>query len=340
MPSVGPESPGSGDLSPEPVVQLAISFMAAKHLFAAVDIGLFAALADGPVNLDVLTQRVGIPRRTTRISADAMVALGLVERHGDRYANAAVADVFLSGKTPADLRPFVRLMSMRYGGWENFEAALRAGSGSGFITHLKPDEQQIFSDGVEAVTAGSAHALVERYDFAQHKALLDVGGGTGSFLLPVLGRYPDLDCALLELPSVAAIARHRLAQLSLADRVRVFEADLLSDPIPDGFDLFLLANVVHVFSPEQNQDILSRIGRHAAAGTRLLLVDFWTGPTHTEPVFAAVMAGEFLLAGGEGDVYSEDDVHDWLGATGWELLERRPLAGPASLIVAQRTSRA
>jgi hypothetical protein len=48
------------------------------------------------------------------------------------------------------------------------------------------------------------------------------------------------------------------------------------------------------------------------------------------------MAGAFLLVSGEGDVYSAEEVHDWLQATGWRLLERKPLAGPSSLIVAEK----
>jgi hypothetical protein len=67
-----------------------------------------------------------------------------------------------------------------------------------------------------------------------------------------------------------------------------------------------------------------------------LLADFWTDPTHTQPVFAALMAGEFFLASGEGDVYSENEIGDMLAATGWAMTGRRPLTGPASLVVAER----
>ena len=51
-------------------------------------------------------------------------------------------------------------------------------------------------------------------------------------------------------------------------------------------------------------------------GTALLLVDFWTNPSHTEPVFAALMAGEWLTASGEADCYSVQDVEEWLQRTG------------------------
>ena len=79
------------DVTPDLIFQVANGFMAAKHLFVANEIGLFEALADAPATLDDLAQRTGIPRRTLRILADAMVALGFLERQGDLYQNSLVA---------------------------------------------------------------------------------------------------------------------------------------------------------------------------------------------------------------------------------------------------------
>ena len=72
-------------VTPDPIIQLAMGYMASKHLFVANEIGLFQHLAAGPATLDELAQQTGVPRRTVRISADAMVALSLVEWHGDQY---------------------------------------------------------------------------------------------------------------------------------------------------------------------------------------------------------------------------------------------------------------
>lgn len=95
--------------------------------------------------------------------------------------------------------------------------------------------------------------------------------------------------------------------------------------------------MIHVFTPEHTRGLLERVHASALPGTRLLLVDFWTNPAHTQPVFAALMAGEWLMGRGEGDVYSEDEIRDLLTSTGWTMTERRPLTGPASLVVAEHS---
>jgi hypothetical protein len=96
------------DLTPEPIFQVASGFLAAEHLFVAAEIGLFEKLAQGPATLEEMGQRTGIPRRTLRITADAMVALNFLERQGERYRNGPVAATFLAGTGQPDLRPFLR----------------------------------------------------------------------------------------------------------------------------------------------------------------------------------------------------------------------------------------
>jgi hypothetical protein len=77
-------------VTPDAIFQATTGFMAAKHLFVASEVGLFAHLAPGPTTLDTLAQRTGVPQRTLRILANAMVALGFVEKHGEHYQNGPV----------------------------------------------------------------------------------------------------------------------------------------------------------------------------------------------------------------------------------------------------------
>ena len=41
------------------------------------------------------------------------------------------------------------------------------------------------------------------------------------------------------------------------------------------------------------------------------------------------MAGEFAVHLRNGDVYSVDEVREWLAATGWRFVEHRPAGRPA-----------
>jgi len=307
--------------------------MAAKHLFAANELGLFEALADSPTTIEGLAARVGLTQRAARISADAMVALGLLERDGDTYRNSVEAAQFLAGRGPADLRPFLRFWDrISYPAWQGLASALATGPSSE-IFDLDDELQAIASAGIEAVLAGPAHALPHAYDFSGHRRLLDVGGGTGSWSIAVAQKNPHLQATVLERPVVAEFAGERIASAGLADRIDAVVGDA-AEPLPEGYDVLLAANLVHYWSPEQNHEFLHRARAAVQMGVTLLLADFWTDPTHSQPVHAALMAGEFAVHIANGDVYSVDEAKSWLADTGWRYVGTEPLAGPQSLIVA------
>jgi O-methyltransferase domain len=133
---------------------------------------------------------------------------------------------------------------------------------------------------------------------------------------------------------VTEIAEQKLAGSPVAKRVSVTAGNAFEDELPGGHDAVLLANVIHYFLPERNVELVRRIRAAVEPGTRLLLVDFWTDPTHTQPLPAVLMAAEFLTQVG-GDVYSEEEMNGWLTEAAWRPVNKLPLAGPISVIVAE-----
>ncbi len=323
-----------GPPSPESIIQLASGFMTAQHLFAASELGLFEALAGSPAAIDTLAARTGLTRRAARISADAMVALGLLDRDGGIYRNSETAAAYLAGRTTSDLRPLLRFWGkISYPGWAGLAAALATGP-TRQVADLDGVLQQAASAGIEAMMAGPAAALAATVDFSACRRLLDVGGGTGSWSIAVARRHPHMEATVFELPAVAGIARRRVAAAGLGSRIEVMEGDVMDGALPAGHDVCLLANLVHLWPPEENQVLLRHVRGAAGPGARLLLADLWTDPGHTQPLLAVLMAGVFAQIS-QGDVYSVDEARQWLEATGWRFLEHWALAGSVSLVEAE-----
>jgi SAM-dependent methyltransferase len=320
-------------------MKIAMGFMAAKYLFAATEIGVFDVLARGPASLGELATSTGIPSRTLGIVAAAMVSLGLLEQDGSRYRNSETAEAFLADiPGRLDLRPVLRYFDeIVYPRWEKFAEAIRTDQGQPQFSKFTTHQQQMFSAAVEVFSAPGAVALAGSYDFGRHHRLLDIAGGTGSFLIAVLQHHDALKGTLFELPGACAVARQRLANEPERSRIDVVEGDVFKDPLPGGHDVVLIANVVHVFSAAHNTELMRKIRAHVMPGARLLLVDLWTDPSHSQPSAAALMSGQFLLTSGEGQVYSEQEADEWLAQTRWKKLERKTLPGPASCIIAEAT---
>ena len=69
--------------------------MASKALFAALEIGLFTVLADGPLAPVDLADRTGLAAAGCRTLLHALAGLGLLVRDGDMFGNAPAAERYL-----------------------------------------------------------------------------------------------------------------------------------------------------------------------------------------------------------------------------------------------------
>jgi O-methyltransferase domain len=96
-------------------------------------------------------------------------------------------------------------------------------------------------------------------------------------------RHRLLSATVVDLPVVAEMAGDRIAAAGAADRIDVVAADALRDPLPRDHDVFLVANLLHYYTPDTNRDLLRRIRVAAADGAKLLLADFWTDPPTPSP---------------------------------------------------------
>jgi SAM-dependent methyltransferase len=145
------------------------------------------------------------------------------------------------------------------------------------IFELDDELQQVASAGIEAILAGPATALPQVVDFGPHQRLLDIGGGTGSWSIAIAQHHQHITGAVLELPTAVELARSRVVAAGLGHRITVITGDAMAGELPAGHDVFLLANLIHYWSAEQNQELLQRVRKAAQPGSTLLLADFPDG---------------------------------------------------------------
>lgn len=329
-------SAGSVPLNPQLLLDLATRFMASKLFFAANELGLFAALQAGPLSLSALADQIKTSPRAARIVADAMVAQQLLVRSAETYANSPTAQAFLTGQGPMDFRPLLRMFEhLEYPAWQHLTATLRDGFSPELMAPMSEAELPIFHQGIEIFTLRAAHALLAQFDFSGRHRLLDIGGGSGSFLQVILSAQPHLHGTLFELPDVAALARVRFASSPLRDRLTILDGDALAEDLPTDADTILVANLIHLLAPSHTVRLLRQVRTVAQPTTQLLLLDLWTNANHTQPVTATLLAGEFAIRSNFGDVYSVEEATAWLHETGWQLVEHRPLGDPMSVLIAK-----
>src|SRR5688500_14727882 len=94
-PRAAADQPDREPPPPARIMQLGSAFWGSKTLLSAVELGLFTALAAGPLDAEALRDRLGLHPRSARDFFDALVALGMLEREDGRYRNTPETDLFL-----------------------------------------------------------------------------------------------------------------------------------------------------------------------------------------------------------------------------------------------------
>lgn len=300
---------------------------------AAVQVGLFEALAGSPATAEELARRLRLDRRALEIVLEALVALRLVEREGSALrlsdeARARYVDetsgVYEAGAVKRWLR------SMRR--WVRLDEALRAG---GPLRDDDDREERVagFQAAMAAKPPDQVRRVVERCLLRRPRAksLLDLGGGPGVHSRAFAGR--GLRVTLFDTPETIEHVGEAYA-LREAEGIELVGGDFL-ESLPAGrYDIVLLSNITHIYDADTNRDLLARIARLQAPGDLLAIMDFVRGASDFAPLFAITM----LLATDAGNTYNIDMYSHWLGAAGYEEMEIEDIDAERQLITALRGS--
>jgi 3-hydroxy-5-methyl-1-naphthoate 3-O-methyltransferase len=332
-----------------PLLELANGFISFKTFSAALELELFTKLAGGrAMTVDEFAAELNLHARPARLLLAACASLGLLDKTGDRYRNSALAEKYLVIGRPHYFGGFVRFCDRKlYANWHRVMDALRTNR----PVTWDPDAQdsafsaaddvimETFWEGMHSLACATAAALAEVYDFGQHSRLLDVGGGSGGFVIELCQRTPGLTAAVYDLPHVCPITEEKVKEAGLHDRIEVVQGDFQTDPaLPAGYDVMLLSSVLHDHDEAFNRRLLAKVFAALPPGGALLVCELLLNDERTGPPEAALMGINMLVGLPGGENYAESEYRGWLDDAGFTDVRvvRFEAAGANGAVVARK----
>jgi demethylspheroidene O-methyltransferase len=305
---------------------LCAGFVYSQVLLACVRLRLFDMLRVGPLSTDAIARRTGLPAARLLRLLNAALALGLLEKRAAQLWGLGELGAALLGN--AGVMRLIEHHGLLYDDLRDPVALLRdpvdGGRLAGYWPYAcNPDAARLPAEAVGAYTALMAATqplvvdeILAAYPLQQHRCVLDVGGGDGSFLQSVAARAPRLRLMLFDLPAVAEQARQRLGGKDLEARVTVCGGDFRRDPLPAGADIATLVRVLHDHDDATALLLLRAVRAALPAGGRLLLAE----PMAMQASASAGVAAYFefyLLAMGQGRLRSPAEIRALIVAAGF-----------------------
>src|SRR5919112_648664 len=204
--------PASEQATPERILGLGLGFWGSKTLLSAVEIGLFTELAKGFLDFETVSERLMLHPRSARDFLDALVALGMLERDGDRYSNTPETDLFLDRAKPSYVGGLLEMANARlYPFWGSLTEALRTGkpqneakSGENFFTALYADPARLegFLKAMTSASLGTAVAIANKFPWDRYQTFVDVGTAQGALPVVVAQAHDHLSGEGFDLPPI------------------------------------------------------------------------------------------------------------------------------------------
>ena len=316
------------NLGPGPVMDIwgGVGF---RVVLAAIRLGVFEALANGPLTAGALARQVKTDPRGTALLLTALESLGYVRQRDDAYANTAMTAKWMLQRS-ANFGPgFEFWANNLYTLMNNLEDSLRTGQPPlNLYTWIEnqPEASRAFQEWMIAIAGFAAEAIVSLAAPslpAAARRLLDIGGGHAMYAIAFCRHFPNLSATVFDSPQALNTGRASIAAAQLTERITTQAGNFLTDSLGEGYDVALLFNINHGFSDEQNQTLIRQAVQAIKPGGVLIIAEQLAGraPTPAANATNALLGlSYFHLLGGQLCAY--EDIHRWLVTAGCPNVRR------------------
>jgi len=294
------------DNSPESILKIARQFMESRILLSAAEMNLFTLLDEVPSTAKDLSGRLNADLRGLIILLDALAAMGLLSKKEDMYLSSPNAAHFLTDKSPQSVLPMVLHVAHLWESWSDLTPIVK---GVGLnepsaSTTRDADELRAFIGAMHVVGTPLAQGIVTTVQPGSARNLIDVGGASGTYTIAFLKAAPELEATLFDRSAVIQIARQRIAEEGLDNRVHLVVGDFYEDALPGGHDLALLSAIIHQNSPTRNIELFRKVLSALVPGGRIIIRDHVMEPDRTKPKDGAIFAVNMLVNTIGGSTYT------------------------------------
>ncbi len=305
--------------TPEEVLETARAYQRACMLAAAVDLDVFSVLGDGWTTASSLAAELGTDRRATTILLDALVAMELLAKQDDEYSVPPEVAETLTESGSRSVLPMVRHQGNCLRRWVQLAQTVRTGKRPEGPASIRGEaaDQAAFIGAMHNVSRPAAEHLIDELRPLAFRRLLDVGGASGTWTIEFLRAVPGATATLFDLPAVIPLARARITEAGLSERVTLVPGDFYVDDLPGGADFAWVSAIGHQNSREQNEALFVKIRRALTADGVLLLRDLVMDASRTRPAAGAMFAVNMLTATEGGGTYTFDEYREDLMAGGF-----------------------
>jgi len=260
---------------PQAIIRLFTAYIPARAVYAAAKLGVVDVIGEGASSAAALAERLGVDAVALYRILRTLAGLGVLRQEVDDRFSVTPLGATLGADAENSVRDYAILMhEMIFDGFGKIVECVRTGRPvvEDLFAQFKtnPDQAAAFHAGMSSRGRIENAAIIAAYDFARFSTVVDVGGGSGSFLSAVLEACEPVSGVLFDQPS--AIEAARGARGGPLPRCELVAGDFFRS-VPAGGEVYVLKRVLFDFSDNQVAEILANCRTATAESGRLLIIE-------------------------------------------------------------------
>jgi SAM-dependent methyltransferase len=294
-----------------------------KILLTAVTLDVFSMLETRSSTASETAVKLGANARALGLLMNALVAIGLLTKEGERYANSDVAQRYLIRNRPGYVGHLLLLHDAEWQNWGRLEQAVRTGRSpiSGHLFNTDPELGANVLAVLDRIGQQSGRSLAERLQLDGVGRFLDLGGGAGTNAIACCQHYPALQAWVFDLPQTLKVTERVVKEAGLESRITFLPGDFNRDPLGGPYDAILMSDVLHYQGPESNAALVRKCAAHLKSGGRLFIKDRFLDDSRTSPAWVAAFAVHILVNTEQGRCYTVAEAAGWMKDANFAAVE-------------------
>jgi ubiquinone/menaquinone biosynthesis C-methylase UbiE len=319
-----------------------VIFQVARVLRNAGILQVIESSGDAGITNEEIAEKVKLSNYGVRVLLESGLGLGLVLVNDKKYTLGKTGHFILHD--PLTITNMDFMHDVNYKGLFYLDESIETGKAAGLkefgdwptiyegLSQLPPHVQKSWFSFDHFFSDDAFPKVLPMVYKEGVKKLLDIGGNTGKWAIASTKFDPDVEITIMDLPGQLNVARKRIEELGLNERVSFLPVNILDESIkfPKGFDIIWMSQFLDCFSEAEIVSILKRCyDALDENGTVIIMEPYWDRQKFEVAAFCLQQTSIYFtaLANGNSQMYSAEVFINCITEAGFDIVEEKDHIG-------------
>ncbi|MEE9258715.1 MAG: methyltransferase [Nitrospinaceae bacterium] len=262
------------------------SYQTSVILMTANQLGLFDQLTETRTAEEVAAT-LNLSNKGAERLLNALTALGILIKEKGTFHLPEAWQEYLTTGGSRSMKQWIQLSLDHLPVWNRLPEFIQSGKQIHSVMDMlggDPQRMRAFIDAMHDKGLKATWLIARELPIGDATRMLDVGGGPGTYALEWAKLHKNLKATIFDIAPVLEAAKDYIKKYGMGDRVDTRPGDFTKDELGSGYDLVLLANVLHMYDPASGQDLVRKAVDALVPGGRIIIHGFCRNEEGTSPL--------------------------------------------------------